>query len=65
MKPDEAIHIAIQLPKNQHHTAVAGPPEVIGTLKVAGTDPKTPRIEMAYDIVDHFENSRRSSWCRC
>jgi hypothetical protein len=46
-EPDEAIHIAMQLPKNQHHTAVAGPPEVIGTLKVAGTDPKTPRMEMA------------------
>jgi len=59
--PEEAMHMAMQLPKNQHQTAVAGPPEEIGTLKVAGTEPNTPRIEMAYDTVDHLVNSRRNS----
>jgi len=48
-------------PMNQHHTAVAGPPAEIGIPKVAGTDPRTPRIEIAYETVDHFVNSRRSS----
>jgi hypothetical protein len=57
------IHIAMHEPMNQHHTAVAGPPAARGDEKVAGTEPSTPRIEMAYDTVDHFENSRRSS-CR-
>lgn len=59
--PEVAIHIAMQLPKNQHQTAVAGPPEVIGNAKVAGTLPRTPRIEIAYDTVDHLVNSRCSS----
>lgn len=45
--PELAMHIAITDPKNQHHTAVAGPPELIGTVKVAGTEPSTPRIEIA------------------
>ena len=35
------------LPMNHAHTHVAGPPELIGTPKVAGTDPSTPRIEIA------------------
>lgn len=56
------MHIAITDPINQHHTAVAGPPALSGWPKVAGTDPNTPNIEMAYDIVDHFENSRLISW---
>ena len=55
------MHMAIQLPKNQHHTAVAGPPDATGMLNVAGTEPSTPRIEMAYDTVDQRVNSRRSS----
>lgn len=41
------IHMAMHEPKNQHHTAVAGPPAANGDPKVAGTDPNTPRIEMA------------------
>lgn len=56
------MHIAIKDPKNQHHTAVAGPPEVMGTVKVAGTEPSTPRIEIAYDTVDHLVNSLRNSF---
>lgn len=47
------------LPMNHAHTAVAGPPELIGAPKVAGTEPNTPRMEMAYDTVDHLEK------CRC
>lgn len=54
--------MAMTDPINQHHTAVAGPPAARGLLKVAGTDPSTPRIEMAYETVDHLENSRRSSY---
>lgn len=41
------MHIAIQEPKNQHHTAVAGPPASKGEPKVAGTDPSTPRMDIA------------------
>lgn len=59
--PELAMQKAMHDPMNQHQTAVAGPPELIGLRKVAGTDPRTPRIEMAYDTVDHFVNSRRSS----
>ena len=45
--PELAIHIAIQEPMNQHHTAVAGPPAIIGLPNVAGTEPRTPRMEIA------------------
>lgn len=41
------MHIAITEPINHVHTAVAGPPEAIGVAIVAGTEPKTPRIEIA------------------
>lgn len=57
-----AIHIAINDPINQHHTAVAGPPAAKGGPNVAGTEPRTPRMEIAYETVDHFENSLLSSW---
>jgi hypothetical protein len=55
------MHIAITEPTNQAQTAVPGPPSETGVPKVAGTDPNTPRMEMAYDTVDHFVNSRRIS----
>ena len=55
------MHIAMQLPMNHAHTAVAGPPAFTGLPKVAGTEPSTPRIEMAYETVDHLLNSRLSS----
>lgn len=45
----------MMLPMNHAQTHVAGPPEVIGTPKVAGTEPSTPRMEIAYDTVDHRE----------
>ena len=45
--PELAIHIAIQEPMNQAHTAVAGPPELSGLPIVAGTEPNTPKIEIA------------------
>ena len=54
-------HIAMQEPINQHHTAAAGPPAARGYEKVAGTEPSTPRIEIAYETVDHLENSRLNS----
>jgi len=41
------MHIAITDPINHAHTAVAGPPLAIGVPKVAGTEPRTPRIEIA------------------
>lgn len=47
---------------NQHHTAVAGPPAAKGDANVAGTEPRTPRMDIAYETVDHLENSRRNSW---
>lgn len=55
------MHMAMHEPISQHQTAVAGPPAARGAPNVAGTEPKTPRMEMAYETVDHFENSRRSS----
>jgi hypothetical protein len=45
--PELAIHIAMHDPTNHAHTAVAGPPEAKGLLNVAGTDPRTPRMEIA------------------
>ena len=57
MLPELAMAIAMNEPINQAHTAVAGPPELSGLPMVAGTDPSTPRIEMAYDTVDHLLNS--------
>lgn len=45
--PELAMQYAMTLPMNHAHTHVAGPPELIGTPKVAGTDPSTPRIEIA------------------
>jgi hypothetical protein len=63
--PELAIQYAIILPINQAHTAVAGPPEDIGAPKVAGTDPSTPRMDMAYETVDHFEKCRRSTCAVC
>lgn len=56
------MHIAMHDPMNQHHTAVAGPPVMMGFPNVAGTEPSTPRMEIAYETVDHLVNSRRSSY---
>lgn len=55
--------MAMTEPMNQAHTAVAGPPAASGLPIVAGTEPSTPRMEMAYETVDHLVNSRFSS-CR-
>ncbi len=41
------MHSAMTDPMSHVHTAVAGPPEWIGMPKVAGTEPNTPRMEMA------------------
>ena len=59
---ESAMQVAIIEPMNQHQTAVAGPPAMIAMPKVAGTEPKTPSMEIAYETVDHFVNSRRSSY---
>jgi hypothetical protein len=64
-EPELAIQYAIMLPMNQAHTAVAGPPEDIGAPNVAGTDPNTPRIDMAYETVDHLEKCRRRTCPSC
>ena len=56
------MHMDMHDPRNQHHTAVAGPPAESGELKVAGTEPRTPKTEIAYDTVDHLVNSLRSSY---
>ena len=48
----------MMLPMNHAHTAVAGPPDVIGAPNVAGTEPSTPRMEIAYETVDHREKWR-------
>ena len=45
--PELAMQYAMMLPMNQAQTAVAGPPEDMGEPKVAGTEPSTPRMEMA------------------
>jgi hypothetical protein len=63
--PELAIQYAIMLPMNQAHTAVAGPPEDMGAPNVAGTDPSTPSMDMAYETVDHFEKCRRSTCQAC
>lgn len=57
--PELAMQYAMILPMNQAQTAVAGPPELMGAPKVAGTEPSTPRIDIAYETVDHLEK------CRC
>ena len=59
--PEQAIQYAKHEPIAQHHMVVAGPPAMSGGPHVAGTDPKTPRIEIAYETVDHFEKALRSS----
>lgn len=41
------MHIAMQEPISQHQTAVAGPPADNGEPNVAGTEPRTPKMEMA------------------
>jgi hypothetical protein len=53
------MQYAMILPINHAHTAVAGPPEDIGAPNVAGTDPSTPRMDIAYETVDHREKCRR------
>jgi hypothetical protein len=45
--PESAMHSAMTDPMSHVHTAVAGPPDWIGMPKVAGTEPNTPRMEMA------------------
>lgn len=55
----------MMLPMNQAQTAVAGPPDDIGAPKVAGTEPSTPRMEMAYETVDHLEKCLWSTCGQC
>lgn len=59
--PELAMQNAMIEPMAQHQTAVAGPPDPMGAPKVAGTEPSTPRMEIAYDTVDHLVNSLLSS----
>lgn len=59
------MQYAMILPMNHAHTAVAGPPELMGAPKVAGTEPNTPRIEMAYETVDHLEKCRCNTYKEC
>ena len=55
------MHDAMRDPMNHAHTEAAGPPRLNGLPKVAGTEPKTPRTETAYDKVDHFVKCRLRS----
>lgn len=43
-------------------TDVPGPPSAKGTPKVAGTEPRTPRTEIAYDRVEYWLNSRMKDY---
>lgn len=56
-----AMIYAMHDPMNHAHTAVAGPPTVMGTPYVAGCEPSTPKMEIAYERVDHLPNSRFNS----
>lgn len=56
-----AMIYAMHDPMAHAQTAVAGPPTLIGTPYVAGCDPSTPRIDIAYESVDHLPNSRLNS----
>jgi len=49
-------------PMNHAHTEEAGPPKLSGMPKVAGTEPRTPRTEIAYDKVDHLVKWRLRSY---
>jgi hypothetical protein len=55
------MHMAMTEPIIHAHTAVPGPPSVRGTPIVAGTEPRTPSMEIAYETMDHFWNSLLSS----
>lgn len=45
--PEAEMHEAIKDPKNHAQIDAAGPPRLNGLPKVAGTEPRTPRTEMA------------------
>jgi len=57
-KPDAAIQYAIIEPINQAHTTAAGPPKLNGMWNVAGTEPRIPSTEIAYEMVDQPEKCR-------
>lgn len=59
--PEAEIHEAINDPTNHAHTVDAGPPRLNGIPKVAGTEPKTPNTETAYERVDHLVKWRLMS----
>jgi hypothetical protein len=48
-------------PMAHAHTAAPGPPVLIGLPNVAGTDPRTPRTDTAYEIVEYLVKCRDSS----
>lgn len=45
-------------PRSQHQTALAGPPDKSGVLKVVAMEEQRPMIEKAKEIVPKFVNSR-------
>lgn len=49
-------------PMNHAHTEDAGPPKLNGLPNVAGTEPRTPSTEIAYERVDHFVKWRLRSY---
>lgn len=57
------MHEAINEPTNHAHTVDAGPPSLNGIPKVAGTEPRIPNTEIAYERVDHLVKWRLRSWC--
>lgn len=48
------MHIAKTVPKNQHHTGVARPPEANGTAYVAGTRNVKIRCSMIQESGNHL-----------
>jgi hypothetical protein len=60
--PEAEIHDAISDPTNHAQTEEAGPPRLKGVPKVAGTEPRTPRTETAYESVDRFVESLLMSY---
>ncbi len=55
------MHWAMNVPTSHAQTVDAGPPMPSGLPNVAGTEPRTPRTETAYDSVDQRLKWRRRS----
>lgn len=52
--PEADMHDAIKDPTSHARIVAAGPPKLRGIPNVAGTEPKIPSTETAYERVDHL-----------